>query len=63
MNCLQGSWHDLCVPRKRIDTWWHLTLEDIPLLLRMQREAEEFAKGLYPSAEARIGFHVIPSMK
>lgn len=59
----QGSSHYLCLPRKRIDTWWFLTPEDILLLLRMQSEAEKFAQSIGSLSEFKFGFHVIPSMK
>ena len=60
---LKGSAHYLCIPRKRIDTWWFLTPEDVPLLKKMQSEVETFSKRIDPSSEFVFGFHVIPSMK
>lgn len=65
----KGSSHFLCLPRKRIDTWWHLKFEDIPLLKRMQKEAESFSQRTITTSasdqklEFKFGFHVIPSMK
>ena len=65
----KGSSHFLCLPRKRIDTWWHLKFEDIPLLKRMQKEAESFSQRTITAStfkqkfEFKFGFHVIPSMK
>ena len=57
----QGSKHFLCLPKKRIDSWWHLKKEDIPLLLNMKNEAEKYVKSL--DAEFIFGFHAIPSMR
>lgn len=59
----KGSSHYLCLPNKKIDTWWHLKKEDIPLLQNMQIEAKLFSQRREPDAEFAFGFHVIPSMK
>lgn len=63
----KGSSHFLCLPKKRIDTWWYLKSDDIPLLKRMLNEAEVFSKRISSASglksKFKFGFHVIPSMK